>query len=315
MGDREEVLSAIDAVIALNREAGVDSKSLNAVVKAASETNAKAHFDKFCSQIVAAIHKCFVHSSSVLPQLAKTRAHRDFHQARLSYIPGIWQQFSSATGLETEPLNLQAVSRQLFDQSMKKFFMMLKPPVVECEVKLLADEENAVRYASGYVGMKLMKQLKNVKGAKAAQFRECLSQMSRTGEDKSFLDYTREWMESLDRGGLFDVSDDTFELVKAIEVKTRKVLPQYLAGSAHSSKKELLELVVCDEMVQLKWKSVGADIVDDEDANDLLHQIVDMWITMRGFSITSKWMEDYKLAKNKTVKKAKSLRRELKSDD
>ncbi len=47
-----------------------------------------------------------------------------------------------------------------------------------------------------------------------------------------------------------------------------------------------------DEMVQLKWKPVGADIVDEEDGYDLLCMIVDMWMTMRGFSITSKCMED-----------------------
>ena len=36
-------------------------------------------------------------------------------------------------------------------------------------------------------------------------------------------------------------------------------------------------------------------------------------MTMRGFSIASKWMEDYKQAKNKTIKKTKCLRKELKS--
>ena len=36
-----------------------------------------------------------------------------------------------------------------------------------------------------------------------------------------------------------------------------------------------------------------------------------MWVTVRGFSITSKWMEEYKQAKEKVVKKKMSLRKEL----
>ena len=30
-----------------------------------------------------------------------------------------------------------------------------------------------------------------------------------------------------------------------------------------------------------------------------------MWVTMRGFSLAFKWMEDYKLAKDKAVKKSR----------
>ena len=54
--------------------------------------------------------------------------------------------------------------------------------------------------------------------------------------------------------------------------------------------------------------------MDQEEAVKLLTEIVDMWVTMRGFAITSKWMEEYKKAKKKTTKKSKSLRGELKDD-
>ena len=45
-----------------------------------------------------------------------------------------------------------------------------------------------LRYASGYIGMKLLKQFRKTKGSKAAQFRECLSRMAREGEDSSFYE-------------------------------------------------------------------------------------------------------------------------------
>ena len=44
-------------------------------------------------------------------------------------------------------------------------------------------------------------------------------------------------------------------------------------------------------------------LMSEEDASELLFRIVEMWVTVRGFSITSKWMEEYKQAKEKVVKK------------
>ncbi len=316
MNENGTVLAAFEAVIALNREAGVSNESLNTLLKVVAEERGKAAFEKFCRDIMACVHGCFSHFSEVMPHLAKTRAHRDFHQARLQTIPKLWLSLTSAVGLqEMEPLNLQLVSREVFNHCMKELFATLKSSLSASrtkEVRLLADEECALRYASGFIGMKLLKQLEKAKGPKVAQFRECLSNMSKNGNDSSFYTYTKEWICAINRGGLFVVRDGTFELFKAIEVKTKEVLPQHLARSVQAgSRNELVQSIVIDEMVQTKWRSEGASIVDEEGGNELLCKIVSMWVTMRGFSITSKWMEDYKRAKNKTVKKSKNLRKEL----
>lgn len=195
---------------------------------------------------------------------------------------------------------------------------MLRAPLEtpKCtETKLLSDEENALRYASGYIGMKHLKRLSKVKGSKAAQFRECLSAMSRQGNDTSFYAYTTEWINTVNRGGLFSINDATFEFFKAMEVKTRQILPKHLAQPAALSKKEdLVESISLDEAVQLSWTPVAIDIVDVEHSKELLTSIVEMWLTMRGFSITSNWMDQYKLAiKDKLISKSKSLRKELNS--
>ena len=202
-GSEEErtVLSAIREVQKLNSEAGASNDSLNALLRAVCEERGKAAFRKFSIKVMSIVHECFTHFSSVLPKLAKVRAHRDFHQARLQSIPAEWKSFTSAAGLpDLEPLHLQAVSRELFDHCMKEFFIMLQAPVAPTtNTKLLADEENVVRYASGYIGMKLLKQMRNTKGTKAAQYRECLARMSRNGDDSSFLAYTTQWISAVDR--------------------------------------------------------------------------------------------------------------------
>ena len=293
----------------------MSNATLNDLLKVVLEEKGKAAFDKFCKDIMACIHECFSHFRSIMPQLAKVRAHRDFHLARVQTIPGLWLSLTSIIGVPNiEPLDFQSVNRQLFNQCMQELFLMLTPPTpaVTKEIKLLADEENSIRLASGYVGMKLFNRFGKNKGMKASQYRECLSDMSKKGDDSSFYAYTTEWIQSIDRGGLFSVSDSTFNLFKAIEVRTKAILPEQLAClNQQYNKDEVIHTIIAGETVQLKWKPVRVNVMDEEDASELLFGIVEMWVTVRGFSITSKWMEEYKQAKEKVVKKKMSLRKEL----
>ena len=144
---------------------------------------------------------------------------------------------------------------------------------------LLADDENGLRYASGYVGMKLLREFRTDRSSKVSQYRECLSKMSKDDDDSSFCAYTKAWIDTINRGGLFDVNDILF---KSIEVKTRQVLPQHLAGSTHatpSKKEELVKLIARDEIIQGNWREVGEDIVDEDDFNFLLLKIINLWVT------------------------------------
>ena len=51
-------------------------------------------------------------------------------------------------------------------------------------------EENAIRYACGYVCMKVLKSLRSSKKANAIQFAECLSNMACEGDESSYYNYT-----------------------------------------------------------------------------------------------------------------------------
>ena len=62
------------------------------------------------------------------------------------------------------------------------------------------EEENALRYASGYVALKTMRELKKKKGKKASKFVDCLSNMAVIGNETSFYAYIllsglRVWIE------------------------------------------------------------------------------------------------------------------------
>ena len=64
--------------------------------------------------------------------------------------------------------------------------------------------------------MKLHQRFIKVPGEKAAQFVESLSHMHSEGPTSSLLEYTKEWVEKVNRGGLFIISDEAYRLFVSI---------------------------------------------------------------------------------------------------
>lgn len=195
----------------------------------------------FSMKLVQAIRSTLQKIDQVKPKLYQERALTRFHKLRVEKLPLVWNCMSK--GLELPPviaLQQQSVNRHLFERILVDTVKSSKPTALavrKCTIQLSTEEDNAVRYASGYVAMKLLEKYKKMSTATAAHFVECLSHMASSGEESSFYDYTLEWMTNIDRGGLFYVSDTTFSFFKAIEVKTQELLPQHLTSRPDSSKK------------------------------------------------------------------------------
>ena len=184
-------------------------------------------------------------------------------------------------------------------------------------VEITKDEESIIRYACGYVGMKLQKRFTKLKGERAAIFVDCLDQMCADGPSSSLFDYSREWIDRVNRGGLFDVSNDAYVLFYVIEEAMRERLTTHISKSglltptkSAAEKERIIDFVVKDMDVQYRWDVISSDM--DEDMQlELLTHIVSLWLTIRGFSISKSWMEDYKVKEATNTKKKKSLRKEL----
>jgi len=71
-----------------------------------------------------------------------------------------------------------------------------------------------------------------------------------------------------------------------LELKTRITLPDHLK-LMRSSKQSLVCDVMEDEDVQFCWTMIAVDIDREEDAQELLQNIVELWLTIRGFSTTA----------------------------
>jgi len=89
-------------------------------------------------------------------------------------------------------------------------------------------------------------------------FVECIDHMRADGPTSSLLEYTREFVDKVNRGELFDVSDEAYYLLIAIETAMRDRLTSHLQSSfsltpaeSQSEKKAIVDHVLSDCDVQL----------------------------------------------------------------
>ena len=84
-------------------------------------------------------------------------------------------------------LTLYSCKQSIFNSSNGCYCLTATPgAMTQRRVNLSSEEDNAIRYASGFVATKLLKKYEDMKGEKAAQFVECRSNMGSSGDDASF---------------------------------------------------------------------------------------------------------------------------------
>ena len=111
---------------------------------------------------------------------------------------------------------------------------------------LSPEEENIVRYVSGYVSMKLLKKYERSFTKNAVEYVECLGSMAVDGEESSVLEYSRRWILKVNRGGLFEVNDMAYSLFREIEIHIHDRLSLLLNPNASYTKESLVALVTSD---------------------------------------------------------------------
>lgn len=127
-------------------------------------------------------------------------------------------------------------------------------------------------------------------------------------------DQSEGWTNAVDRGGLTHVSHVTYMLFLSMETELRKHLNPSCASETSGVKGVATTAVKEDEDVLFYWSLISINW-GEEEAEALLNFIVDHWITLRGFSFTSAFMEKYKQANKKPLQKTKALRKTLNSKD
>ena len=231
----------------------------------------------------------------------------------------IWTTFLSSIKENLSSFIQQRVNQKLYESLISRSLPPLSSSSQPQTRSILSEDElNIVRYAAGYVPHKLLKKHNNSDSVKSANFAECLIKMAVSGDETSLLQYTETWTNLMNRGNLFEISDSMFLFFQQVELIVQNKLKIALQSSTQHQmndvqvKDDIFCSVLEAENVQLYWSILSADICKQEHCDELLREIVDMWIAIRGHSIAGAWLEIYKQCKHKTTKKQKSLHTSLK---
>ena len=91
----------------------------------------------------------------------------------------------------------------------------------------------------------------------------------------------------------------------------RKFVVKLVNQSTQQEKQEIVDEIVSDDDIQLHWSVISVDL-DHHAGEQLLQEIVQLWLTIRGFSTAGAFVEQYKQITKKSTKKSTSLCKGLK---
>ena len=78
-----------------------------------------------------------------------------------------------------------------------------------------------------------------------------------------------------------------------------------------SFKRNAHDVIVANDRVQFHLSILSQDVDDPEHSQELLLEIIKLWVTVRGFSIAASWMETYKQEQKRTLQKSTGLRKSI----
>ena len=139
---------------------------------------------------------------------------------------------------------------------------------------------------------------------------KCLESMAdRRGSKET--NETKKWLQMVDRGGLFKVNDEAFSFFTELEMKLRHHLINIFNENAESRKESIIDSLMADEDILFSWIFVLGEVYEPDESTELLREVIELWLTIRGFSAAGAWMEYYKQNKKVTLKGKSGLRKEL----
>ena len=164
--ERDAVFWAIQKVVDDEKAIGKElcgPGSLSCLLLEATRygTSESAAFDSFCCDLTTTINTSLFSVGKVRPQLARERAFCKFHHLRILKLPDIWRKLSHELKIPTiNSPQQQAVNFRLFKKLLVDAFASVTATpgaMSRKRTNLSSEEDNAIRYASGFVSVKLVK--------------------------------------------------------------------------------------------------------------------------------------------------------------
>ena len=175
------------------------------------------------------------------------------------------------------------------------------------KLKLSENEENILRYVAGYVPFSILKSIGQ------ADFDDDIIllihswNIDQQGKDMGFLEYTKEWTNKIDRGGLFKVNDEFYIFIRRIENVARTILNRNLlvTYAGENLRTVLIEKFQKSKLINESWIQITRDIENSGSTEKLKKLIFNKWINIRANAFIKAWVDlvKYKYFENLNKKK------------
>ena len=168
-------------------------------------------------------------------------------------------------------------------------------------IPLTFEEQNALRYVAGYICRKVRDRLESSSLPKKNDMILCLIELS--GDEVFEERGTELWTNTVDRGGLWHISNQTYGVFVIMEEIIHGHLS--LAGVAtpmDNTRQVLVDVIRKNEDLLFEWDMLSAE-VEEEVSVAVLHKIIDLYVTVRGFGFATSCLEIYKQAHQTTLQK------------
>ena len=215
---------------------------------------------------------------------------------------------SKSVGLKVFPAFYQSATQHIFDKFIKhEHPFEICANDLESHLRPLTSEECcALRYVAGYTFRKMYSSL-DLSTHPQKDVMMCLL-MELVGDGVSSSSESERWMGMINRGGLWTINDQAYDIFLIMEEEIRKKYT--LASNKQWCASTCSAAILRNDDLRFQWYIVAAAI--EHDSSELLLQlIVDLYVTVHGFAFATSCLEIFKQAQHKTMKKTRSLRSEL----
>ena len=175
-------------------------------------------------------------------------------------------------------------------------------------IKLTNIEENIIRYIAGYICHKMKLKLEKSKNLDLLLIVAGYDENA----DESFASSAC-WTNIVDREGLVHVNDTTYLMFCAFEKELQQYLKIDRAVMGQNDTNLLVDSLTSNVDAQFLWNSI-LEIhphVDSSSSNQLLRDMVSLFVTVRRFAFAKSLLEAYKEVSAKPLQKSKGLRKAL----
>ena len=273
-------------------------------------------FKGFEKELVQELSVCFPSGDVSKHSFVTIRSDicRSYHSIRTSpHFVTLWCNFvkKATTCQEPQPVFYQEVTDLIFEELLQSALPVNTDNTPSEAAAISYEDANAIHYTAGYVCRKTYNKIQCSNLPAKTELTKCVMGLLKDNEEEAVASSAADWVNEVDRGGLWKVQEGTYMLFASMEEEVRE---HFQTGHVRHMKdgfKERVSIAVStNDEVLFHWCMLTAEI-EEVHAQVVLDMLITLWITIRGFSFASAFLEMYKQEKKRGLQQSKALRKDI----